>query len=113
MVLRMQVSDIEVLTRHDGPESCGGAREGAVEALTGERVGWVLSREKKRNPSADLVKEWGRQQFCWRFGESVAYSARSEAPCMHVSSLRENREILRSSGYARPERVVKPKGIRR
>ena len=109
----MKVSDIEVLTRHDGPESCGGARECAVEALTGERVGWVSSREKKRNPGADLVGRLGRQQYRWRFGEAAVYSARSEAPCMHVSNLRENREILRSSGYAHPERVVKPKGIRR
>ena len=73
----MKVSDIEVLTKHDGPESCGGAREDAAEALTGERVGWVLSREKKSNPSADLVEVWGRQQFRHRFGEVAACSARS------------------------------------
>ena len=109
----MQVSDIEVLTRHDGPESCGGAREDAVEALTGERVGWVLSREKKRDSGADPVKGRGRQQHCSRFGEAVVRSARSETSCTHVSNLRENREIPWSSGRAYPERVVKPKGGRR
>ena len=109
----MQVSDIEVLTRHDGPESCGGARESVVEALTGERAGWVLSREKERSSGADPVGEWGRRQYCWRFGEPVMYSARSKAPCMYVRNLRENREILGFSGQASPGRVVKPKGIRR
>jgi hypothetical protein len=29
----------------EGPESCAGSREGAGEALTGVRVGWLLSRE--------------------------------------------------------------------
>jgi hypothetical protein len=29
---------------HTGPESCGVAREGGAEALTGVRAGWVLSR---------------------------------------------------------------------
>jgi hypothetical protein len=29
---------------HIGPESCGAAREGGVEALTGERAGRVFSR---------------------------------------------------------------------
>ena len=30
-----------------GPESCVAVREGRGEALTGQRVGWVLSRERK------------------------------------------------------------------
>ena len=36
----------EGLASHSGPESCGGDREVAVEALTGESVGQVLSRER-------------------------------------------------------------------
>jgi hypothetical protein len=35
--------ECEVAT-HIGPESCGAARKGGVEALTGERAGRVLSR---------------------------------------------------------------------
>ena len=31
------------LATHIGPESCGAAREGSVEALTGERAGRVFS----------------------------------------------------------------------
>lgn len=37
----------EGLASHGDPESCVGAREGAGEALTGERIGEVLSREIK------------------------------------------------------------------
>jgi hypothetical protein len=41
----MEVPYVEGLATRDGPESCAGAREGAGEALTGEPVGRVLSRE--------------------------------------------------------------------
>ena len=41
----MKISHVEGLANHNGPESCGAAREGGVEALTGERTGRVLSRE--------------------------------------------------------------------
>jgi hypothetical protein len=36
---------IEGVAIHGGPESCGGAREGASEAWIGVRVGRTLSRE--------------------------------------------------------------------
>lgn len=36
---------IEGVATHDDPESCTDHRKGAGEALTGARVGWVLSRE--------------------------------------------------------------------
>src|SRR5438128_7403687 len=39
-----------------GPESCGDAREGGGEALTGEYAGRVLSREIRELP-------WKRRQF--------------------------------------------------
>jgi hypothetical protein len=41
----MKVSYVEGVAIHNGPELCGAAREGGVEALTGERIGRVLSRE--------------------------------------------------------------------
>src|ERR1700747_2374107 len=34
------------LATHIGPESCGAARKGSVEALTGDRAGRVFSRER-------------------------------------------------------------------
>ena len=41
----MQVSASEGLANHTVPESCAETREGFGEALTGVRIGWVLSRE--------------------------------------------------------------------
>lgn len=46
---------IEGLATHDDPESCGGAREGAAEALTGAHAGRVLSRENEIVPGAEAV----------------------------------------------------------
>src|SRR3972149_8244858 len=50
MEQRMKESYVEGLAAHDGPESCGGAREGFVEALTGVRAGRVFSRESEFPP---------------------------------------------------------------
>src|SRR6185437_16652533 len=91
----MKESYVKGLANHDGPESCGGARKGIVEALTGERAGRVLSREIINVRDADLVRRWGRPQPTRRNGEARRYPARSETPGMHGSNLRENREILR------------------
>ena len=41
----MKVRYRKGLANHPDPESCGGAREGAAEALTGEAAGQPLSRE--------------------------------------------------------------------
>ena len=39
----MQVSASEGLANHTVPETCAETREGFGEALTGVRIGWVLS----------------------------------------------------------------------
>jgi hypothetical protein len=36
---------IEGVAIHDGPEPCGGVREGVVEASVGVRVGWAIEPE--------------------------------------------------------------------
>jgi hypothetical protein len=41
----MKESHGEGVAIHTDPESCGVARKGGVEALTGARAGWVLSCE--------------------------------------------------------------------
>jgi hypothetical protein len=91
----MKESYVKGLATHNGPESCGGARKGKAEALTGERAGRVLSREKELKRDADPVDKRGRSQPTYRNGEARGYPARSETPGMHGSNLRENREILR------------------
>jgi hypothetical protein len=40
----MKVRHRKGIANHPGPESCGRAREGAAEALTGEAAGQSLSR---------------------------------------------------------------------
>jgi len=45
---------------HIGPESCGAARKGGVEALTGGRAGRVFSRVRVFLRDADAVRRSGR-----------------------------------------------------
>ena len=47
-----EAHECEVAT-HIGPESCGAAREGGVEALTRERAGRVFSRVSQTLRDAD------------------------------------------------------------
>jgi len=53
----MKESYVKGLAAHNGPESCGGARKGVVEALTGVRAGRVFSREKELPPGCRRRKE--------------------------------------------------------
>ncbi len=115
----MRESYVEGLAAHSGPESCVVAREGSGEALTGVRAGRVLSRE--RNPclradlrDADAVGVGGRPRPAHRYREMRWSPARSETPCMHGNTSRENREILRlpaADGGA--GRVGKSEDVRR
>ena len=117
----MKVSYVEGVANHNGPESCGVAREDDVEALTGGRTGWVLSREihalpRKRQVlrDADVVEVHGRQYRVRRHGKACSDPARSKTPGMYASTLCGNREIPRLSVAERAaDRVGKPKGVRR
>ena len=110
----MKESRSEGLATHTGPESCGGAREGVVEALTGVRAGRVLSRESWLLRSADAVEDCGRQNRQRRYRKTVLGSARSKTPCTYGNTLLGNREILwlpTADGAA--GRVGKSKDVRR
>ena len=109
----MKESYVKGLANHNGPESCGGARKGKAEALTGERAGRVLSREINLDRDADPVRRWGRPQPAHRYGKVRWYPARSETPGMHGSNLRENREILRPPTEIEVGRIEKSKDVRR
>jgi hypothetical protein len=112
----MKASYVEGLANHNGPESCGAAREGGVEALTGGRIGRVLSREinalsRERQVlrDADAVEKAGRQHR-----KVCSDLARSKTPCMYASTLCGNREIPRlSAGTRTADRVEKSKDVRR
>jgi hypothetical protein len=84
--------DCEVAT-HIGPKSCGAARKGGVEALTGERAGRVFSRVRKVLRDADAVRRSGRLRPVHRYREVQGSPARSETPCTCANTSRGNREI--------------------
>jgi hypothetical protein len=83
----------EGLASHGGPESCVGRREAAGEALTGARVGWVLSRE---------IYFWEPTLFADAEGNTGGRDSASGRPtwrgrrphAMRGTSMHENREIL-------------------
>ena len=92
----MKVSCVEGLANHNGPESCGAAREGGVEALTGESTGRVFSRVRTSLRDADAVRRCGRPHRVHRYREVCLSPARSETPCTYGSTSHGNREIPRS-----------------
>src|SRR3974390_689700 len=89
----MKKSHESGLATHIGPESCGAAREGGVEALTGERAGRVFSRESNSLRDADAVGVCGRLHWVHRNREVHQSPARSETPCTYASTSHGNREI--------------------
>lgn len=84
---------IEGLATHDGPESCGCIRKGAVEALTGVHTGRAIEPRNHQIPGADAVPASGRQHVPARKRERREDPARSKTPSMYGVSKRENREI--------------------
>jgi len=111
--VRMKETYIEGLTTHNGPESCARVSNNLCEALIGVHAGWPLSRDMDIVRGADPVGDWGRQYPVFRFGKEFRDPARSETPCMHVTNLCENREILRSSlSGVDKERVTNSKEVR-
>jgi hypothetical protein len=99
---------------HTGPESCGAAREGGVEASTGERAGRVFSRVRDLLRDADAVGESGRPHLVRRYREECQSPARSETPCTYGDTSRGNREIPGSPRAAVAlGRIGKSKDIRR
>jgi hypothetical protein len=94
----MQKSYESGLATHIGPESCGAARKGGVEALTGERT----------------VRRCGRPHRVHRYREVYLSPARSETPCTYADTSFGNREI---PGLPRAAvalgRIGKSKDVRR
>ena len=89
----MQRSYEEGIANHFVPESCMYSRKGVGEALTGVRVGWVLSRESNVNRGADAVNLSGMPHRTGRYRKTCPDPARSETPCMRWNISHENREI--------------------
>ena len=110
----MQESYGEGLATHAGPESCGAACEGGVEALTGARAGRVFSRERTSLRDADAVGGSGRLHLGHRHREVFQGPARSETPCTYGNTSRGNREIpCLPAADGAVGRVGKSKDVRR
>jgi hypothetical protein len=110
----MKVSYSEGLANHAGSESCGVAREGDVEALTGEGAGRVFSRENSFLRDADALRSGGRQRRMRRHREAQTSPARSQTPSTYRNTSHGNREVPR---LPRAEdalgRIGKSEGVRR
>ena len=105
--------ECEVAT-HIGPESCGVARKGGVEALAGERAGRAFSRERTFLRDADAVRRSGRLYLVHRYREVYQSPARSETPSTYADTSRGNREILGPPRAAVAlGRIGKSKDVRR
>ena len=65
----MQKTHESGVPTHIGPESCGAACKGSVEALTGERAGRVFSRVRIFFRDADAVGESARFHRVRRYRE--------------------------------------------
>ena len=91
----MKVPDSEGVANHTVPESCvRNGREARHEALTGERVGQPLSRDRKRS----WVPTLSQRRKAKRRGAPARVPRRPGVvrdPGMHVRSLSGNREISR------------------
>jgi hypothetical protein len=88
----VQVSYSEGLADHTGPESCVVDGDVQGEALTGERVGWVLSRERWFIRGADGVGlPEGNMGGCVM--RAAVRPCVVEDPSMHGRSLSGNREV--------------------
>ena len=105
----------EGVATHSGPESCVVPRKGVGEALTGERVCWVLSREIMTGlQGADAVRASGRQHREHRDREMPLDPARSKTPGTHGNTSRGSREIPHLTSEDGAEvRAVNPQGARR
>jgi hypothetical protein len=81
------------IANHPDPESCGGAREGVIEALTGESAGQPLSREIKQSGTPTLLSEAEGHTDEGATREPSEGPTRSKTLSMRRSSLYRNWEI--------------------
>jgi hypothetical protein len=89
----MKKSHESGVATHIGPESCGAAREGGVEALTEDGAGRVFSRVRISLRDADAVGESGWLHRVHRYREVCQSPARSETPSTYGDTSHGNREI--------------------
>jgi len=96
----MKESDVEGVASHDGPESCGGAREDTIEAFDRGMHGHGIELRDHSIRDADAVqikrKATRRALLC----EMLDGPAQSKTRRTCRTFLRENREIPSPSALA-------------
>ena len=98
----MKVQYGKDLANHSGPESCGGAREGAAEALTGETGGSAIEPRNPKSgtptPLSDAEGNMNQGDKC----QSWISPARSETLHTPGSFLHRSWEISAEPGATTP-----------
>lgn len=89
----MKVRYRKGIANHPGPESCGGAREGVIEALTGESAGQPLSREIRQTGTPTLLNEAEGHIGEGAIREPLTSPTRSKTLSMRRRSPNRNCEI--------------------
>ena len=93
----MQESHRKGIASHPDPRSCGGCREGPIEAWTGASAGWAIERRKAAIGVPTPLDFGGRPHGGGRQRESSADPASSKTPGTSRNFLRENRETSEMS----------------
>jgi hypothetical protein len=110
----MKESYGEDVASHTGPESCVDGRKAGGEALTGVRMGWVLSRESILNRGADAFPSVEGNIGGVAIAMMPPSPARSQTPRTCGNSMHRSWEIpclARADGVL--VRVVNPPRARR
>jgi RNA-directed DNA polymerase len=104
----MQESYRKGVASHPDPRSCGGYREGPIEAWIGASAGWAIERRKAAIGVPTRLDFSGRPHGRGRYRESSADPASSKTPGTSRHFLHENRETSeRSERPQRPDREAK------
>jgi RNA-directed DNA polymerase len=93
----MQESHRKGITSHPDPRSCGGCREGPIEAWIGASAGWAMERRKAAIGVPTPLDFGGRPHGGGRQRESSADPASSKTPSTSRNFLHENRETSEMS----------------
>lgn len=112
---RMKESCSEGVAIHADPESCGGDREVAVEALDRGTCGPAIELRNGHNRGADALIGSGRPHRAGRHRKTWTNPARSKNLCTHGTFSSGNWEIPRLATVAPTAgaRTENPKGARR
>ena len=110
----MKESYIEGVANRDDPESCVGVRKDGGEALTGARIGMVLSREIKgfRMPTllteAEGHTDWGAIASPWRVLRGRRPLACAESSCARTGRAPDfPPQMARRDASERPEAATR------